>query len=873
MEFIKIRGARVHNLKNVNLDLPLKKLICFAGPSGSGKSSLAFHTLLAESKRRFLNSYPNSIKFFIERPAAVDVDSIFPVLPVFGLPQINPIVGSRAVVSDVIRLTDSFQNLFFSMAREYCPKHDVQLEKTGLIQQIQKLVRPEFESEVFHLLVEKNDYLRIFGENFLPSRTYEAQLKKMRNFDPEDDHWEILRFKWQNLDQLELKLRDLKIDQYHFRFYLWTEKFKKEIQFSFNSSASCPQCDFLSIPVHTVSSFSPYSALGACSNCNGYGANLIYDDKKLIDPDLSIQDGGLKFLNYSPFEFALNELLKILKKRKISLDIPIRKLPKDFLILLNEGEGNYPGYTALKQYLDSKKYKPSVRIYIRKLQKEEPCTSCNSSRLNSNFSHYKVQLGNSRFSLPELMGHSIEEANQLFKVDFKLFNSHEKKLLTEIAEKLSLAQGMGLNHLNFLRKAKSLSAGEYQRLLLIKYLSFQGTDSLFILDEPSVGLDEEELKKVLKGLRSIINQGNTVILVDHSELIQSCSDYLVVMGPDSGKQGGQIVYKGLPENFLIESRKTKKSNQKLIFEVNDFVEVTHPAIFGKLFPDFKVPIHSITLVNGPSGSGKSSCLVKIMANVLHHRLFGDFFDEAEFSYKAVKCSKKFDDIIVVASELNRFTSRSTVGTLTELATVVRKHFLKLSVAKRMDLKDGHLSSNSNLGMCEKCEGKGFNVIEMQYLEDITIECEDCKGLKLKPIYANISDGEMTVAQAYNLPLNQVLERIDLTPKFRRVWEYLKMLNLDYLSLDRSLNSLSGGEKQRIYLLSKLLKSIENSLIILENISFGLSHRELDSLGHLISSLIPLKNTVIIIDSSAYFKSIASYQLNFKGPSIDLSLMK
>jgi len=471
------------------------------------------------------------------------------------------------------------------------------------------------------------------------------------------------------------------------------------------------------------------------------------------------------------------------------------------------------------------------------------------------------------------MGYSIDEASQLFREDFKLVDSHAKKLLTEITEKLSLAQGMGLNHLNFLRKAKSLSAGEYQRLLLIKYLSFQGTDSLFILDEPSVGLDEAELKKVLKGLRSIINQGNTVILVDHSELLQSCSDHLVVMGPDSGKQGGQIIYEGLPDKFLRKSRKEKKSNKKQVFEVKDFIDVTNPSIFGKSYPDFRVPIHSITLVNGPSGSGKSSCLVKIMANVLHHRFFRDFLDETEFSYKTVKCSKKFDDIIVVASDLNRFTSRSTVGTLTELASVVRKHFLKLSVAKRMNLKDGHLSSNSNLGMCEKCEGKGFNVIEMQYLEDITIECEECKGLKLKPIYANISDGEMTVAEAYNLPLNQVLERIDLTPKFRRVWEYLKILNLDYLSLDRSLNSLSGGEKQRIYLLSKLLKSIENSLIILENVSFGLSHRELDSLGNLISSLVPLRNTVIVIDSSTYFNSIASYQLNFKGTSIDLSLIK
>jgi excinuclease ABC subunit A len=187
----------------------------------------------------------------------------------------------------------------------------------------------------------------------------------------------------------------------------------------------------------------------------------------------------------------------------------------------------------------------------------------------------------------------------------------------------------------------------------------------------------------------------------------------------------------------------------------------------------------------------------------------------------------------------------------------------------MNLKEGHFSSNSELGMCPRCEGKGSIVIEMQYLEDIVLECEDCKGLKIKPMYANISDGKMTVAEAYNLPLNQVLERIQLTPKFRRIWEYLKILNLDYLSLDRGLNTLSGGEKQRIYLLSKLMKTIQNSLLIFENLSFGLSERELKMLGVFLQDLVQLKNTIVIIDSSSYFKYLATSKLEFKPNEIKL----
>lgn len=272
-------------------------------------------------------------------------------------------------------------------------------------------------------------------------------------------------------------------------------------------------------------------------------------------------------------------------------------------------------------------------------------------------------------------------------------------------------------------------------------------------------------------------------------------------------------------------------------------------------------------VTGDSGSGKSANLIKIMANTLYQRLHSEWLEDDLFSVKSVKSPQKFEDIFVISSDLNRFTSRSSVGTITEFASVIRKHFLKLPVSKSMNLKEGHFSCNSELGMCPRCEGKGSIVIEMQYLEDIILECEDCKGLKIKPLYANISDGKMTVAEAYNLPLNQVLERIQLTPKFRRIWEYLKILNLDYLSLDRGLNTLSGGEKQRIYLLSKLMKTIQNSLLIFENLSFGLSEKELKMLGIFLQDLLQFKNTILIIDSSKHFEHLATSKLEFTSAKI------
>jgi excinuclease ABC subunit A len=868
VEFIEIRGARVHNLKNVDLDIPLRKLVCFAGPSGSGKTSLAFHTLLTESKRRFVNSFPNSMKFFTERPAAVDVDHIFPVLPVFGLPQINPVMGSRTVVSDVMRLTDSLQNLFFSFAKELCPEHEVELEVKSIGEQIKSQV-PKNTEGVFYILLGPNEFQRVNGVDFLPARSYSQKRNTIGPFGQEDEFWELMRFKWDNLTNLEKRWKELRLGHFHIDFYLWGGEMKKPQLLKFHFEKVCPQCDFESIPAPSVSAFSPYSALGACPQCNGYGANLIYDDKKIIDRDLTIQEGGLKLLNYGPFHDAYEELLKVLKKKKISLDTPIKKLPKEFFELLEEGQGMYPGYAELKRYLESKKYKPSVRIYIRNLQREEVCLVCHSSRLNKNIHHYKIRLKGKNWGLEEVMGLTVEEVFPLFSESRTLATSHEKRIFSDICEKLKMAMEMGLNHLSLLRKAKTLSAGEYQRLLLIKYLSFKGTDSLFVLDEPSLGLAEKELTKLLEGLRTIIDQGNTVILIDHSEQIQKASDHLIVMGPGSGKNGGEIIYQGEPRPYYQKKEKVEWQKKKASTKYPEFIEVLSPEIYGKTYSDFKIPLNEMTWVNGFSGTGKTSTVIKIMANTLHKKLTGEWLEEEEFYVKSVKSPAQFDDIVVISSDLNRFTSRSSVGTITELGSVIRKHFLKLPIAKSMNLKEGHLSSNSELGMCPRCEGRGSIVIEMQYLEDIVLECEDCKGLKIKPLYANISDGKMTVAQAYNLPLGQVLERIDLTPKFRRVWDYLKILNLDYLSLDRALNSLSGGEKQRIFLLSKLLKNIQNSLLIFENISFGLSEKELKLLGDFLQDLIQLKNTVVIIDASNCFKYLASWQLQFDPKGIYL----
>jgi excinuclease ABC subunit A len=862
MEKIRIRGARVNNLKNVDLDLPIKKLTCFVGPSGSGKTSIAFHTLLTESKRRFINSFPSSMKFFIERPTAVEVDEIFPVLPVFGLPQINPIAGSRATVADVVRLTDNIQNLFYNFSNEYCPEHKLKLTVESLEDQFSKILKNE-EDQIVHLLVTKLEFQNLSESQIQPIRSYYSKNKTMHEYSESDELVEVFRFKSNKLNIINEKFAELRNLKNLKTANIYLEKSKKLKKIEIKYNRTCPKCGHKAETQRMMSMFSPYTALGACLTCKGYGANLIYDEEKIINPELSVNENGIRILKTNSHAENLSELKKILSKKKISLNVPIKNLGKDFIKLAYEGHGNYYGINDLIEYLEKRKYKPQNRIFLRNIQKEEFCTDCNGSRLNQNLKTYYIE-DDELFNMYDLSNLSIAEIkSKLTKL--KPSGKHFQNILKDAIDKLNIATDLGLNHLNISRKAKSLSAGEYQRLLLIKYLSFKGTDSLFVLDEPSLGLSQFEQKKLILSLKEIVNQGNTVILIDHADLIQKSADYIVEMGPQSGVNGGEVIFEGESEKYFktlnIKSKIKfpEKKNPILHWEK---LEINQPEIFGKKYSNFTIPKGELTWVRGNSGSGKSAVIVKTVAQYLYKKLFNEDLVDDVGNLKSIKGKLDFNDVIVVDSNLNRFTSRSSVGSLTELAPALRKHFLKLPISKEMNLKEGHLSSNSDLGMCPVCEGKGVTVIEMQYLEDVILKCEECNGLKMKSIYANISDGYMTVAEAYTKPLNEVLPRINLTPKFRQVWEYLKILNLDYLSLDRAVNSLSGGEKQRIFLLSKMLGELKNSLIVFENLSFGLSAADLARLMTMLQSLVSTGNTILIIDSDPLLEKFCDFQIIF-----------
>jgi excinuclease ABC subunit A len=838
MNKITIKGARVNNLQDVSLEIPQNKLICLNGPSGSGKSSLAFHTIYAESKRRFFNSFPNYMKLFAQRPTAVDIDSIYPVLPVFALPQINPVMGARSCISDNLRLTEYFQSLFYYLSQQYCSKHEVPLVKLTSKEIIEREIG-DIDGRIY-LFIKKDVFLERFRNLPFPTRCLVGD--EIEQFDESHSYWELLRFKSPINVKTQKKLDELGALS---EILLFVDEKKISKTISLNSESSCPKCSEVSQRQFSAH-FNPYNALGACSNCSGYGATLEFDWNKLVESDKSFLDDGVKLLNYKRFAVQKEHLEIELKKKKVSLTKPICDLGEDFKEMLYKGSGKYKGFDKLFIYLKSKRYKPSVRIFIRNIQKEVVCTSCDGTRLGKKIIRNRIR----KIPIADILILTIEEAYLFFK-SLKLTSKEYARVYKKILSIFEISISIGLGHLKLLRKTKSVSAGEYQRLLLVKFLSYEGTGALFVFDEPSLGLSIKEQKFILKQFRSLIDDGNTVILVEHSPFLINNSDHIITMGPGAGHLGGKIVYQGKPKKIktIIKQKKIKnKAGEKF--------QLQNISVFDTAYKNIKFSSNQLILIKGESGTGKSAVFIHALGNAANMQLRGERLTSIKSIFNGFKFPKELSEVILIDSNLNKFSSRSSVGSLTDLSTPLRKYYSSLTVSKVLGLEPGHFSPNSKLGQCSECEGRGHKIIEMQYLEDIIVECDECKGKKLRSSYADITDNRYSISEAYRAPVSELFKEMKLTPKYQKIVKYMEILNLNYLSLDRKIKSLSGGEKQRIYLLSRLVKNIENSLILVENITFGLSINEVKNLCEFFDTLCLKGNTIIVIDQNPLLESFA-----------------
>ncbi|MGZ3788374.1 MAG: hypothetical protein ACXVLQ_07605 [Bacteriovorax sp.] len=865
IDSIQIRGARTHNLKNIDVNIKLNQITCVAGPSGSGKTSLAFHTLLTESKRRFINSLPTDMKFFWEIPHTVEVDKIYPVLPAWGLPQHNPVLNSRPVALDVLGGQERLQRIFMVLGSFVCPTHHVPFQKISSLRsvfsEIEEL-KDLSDEDVVHSFVSQNDYRKYVSSEMNPARSMDAAVQSFNEFDP---WYELVRVKVKNLRLLSEKLKEFNLPEgTALRFHVLG--LKKNFLVKNHFELQCPYCDKRALEgkVAHIESLSPLNALGACPHCEGHGMLLVFDREKLVkDPTKTIREGAINFLLFSRFEHLFPAFLRECKRAGIDVDVPFSDLPEGIWTFLYEGAGKYEGFNAYFDYLKSQRYKKNIRIYMRSMQREILCDECNGTRVSEEAGSLTIVLSQDIVSYKDFLKLNLKDALSVLsemKNDQKKTIQHEKlgNTFNKLERLYAVAVDLGLGHLQNTRKIRSMSSSEYQRLLLSKYLSYEGSQSLFVLDEPSLGLSQGTQKKMVEYLRLLRDQGNTVLMVEHSEYLKAAADEVIEMGPGAGALGGKILFQGkYKAPKIVYPEFNFKSDEK-----KAFIEVTEAKIRNLVRAELLIQKNAINWVHGESGTGKSSFLVHLLANEVHRNIHGTRLSFEDYTFKKIKGIDDFEDVILINSSLDKISSRSTVATYTDLGGFVRKYFAGLEVSKKLGLKEGHFSSNSELGQCASCEGRGVKLVEMYFMEDVEFVCEDCQGKKLKPYYANISDGHLTVYEAFNSPLSVVLPHIRLTPKGKRIWEYFKILKLDYLSLDRTLTSLSGGERQRLQLLSLLDKKVENALIIFENLTSGLSHHEFVPLAELLHQLAGSHNTLIVIDQNSFFGKISEHQVLF-----------
>lgn len=858
-QVIRVRGARTHNLKNLDIDILTNAITCLAGPSGSGKTSLAFHTLLMESKRRFINSFPNDVKFFWDIPQSVDVDEIFPILPVWGLPQNNPIVGARPCVFDLLGIGEDLARLFFIQGGHFCPEHLTPLVPLSLDQKIKSLAREnEFgEGDKIYLLISKSDFIRQYGDDFLPARSFGPA--GIGAFNPEDSLWEVYRFKWKNEKNIK-KEKFLEFSKWE-NYYLYNEEKNLKLSFGMTPHPECPECSYsLGPKISSDFHLLPTNAYGACASCQGHGMNLVYDRKKLVkDENLSLNDGAFSFLNYKRFQYLFKDFIKEVKKAGFNPHLPFKDLDsKAIWSFLYEGAGTYPGLNELFAFLESKRYKSAIRIFIRSLQTETLCSDCQGTRMAPHAKEYALFDEIEYLTLGDLSQLKISDAYEeiCYWEERLKWQASGLDAFQRAQKKLEVSIDLGVGHLCLNRRVKTLSASEYQRILLNKFLSFQGSGSLFIFDEPGLGLGLEEQAVLYKYLNELKKQKNTILMVEHSEYLQKKSDEVIEMGPGAGHRGGEVLYQG-KFRTLKQTYKYPKviggTKKRIALELE---------LRGGLKRKVDLPIEGIVWVRGKSGSGKTSTMIEGVGNFFCRSIGQELIDEQSWEGKLLKGSIPFKKVLRISGYAEKYSSRSTVGTFLGIAPFLRKIYADLNESKKMGLKEGHFSPNSDLGKCTSCEGRGIQVVDMNFLEDLQLTCEDCQGMKIRPSYALMSYKGVTFYEAVSKPMEEVFPLLKLTPKLRRIKDLVLELNLGHLALDRALPTLSGGEKQRLRLVSEINAGLEESAIFFEDISFGLSRKELQNVLNILASLSYKKNLLVLIDQNPCFSGLAPQIIDF-----------
>ncbi|WP_273395872.1 excinuclease ABC subunit UvrA [Actinobacillus porcinus] len=889
MDQIDIRGARTHNLKNINLTIPRDKLIVITGLSGSGKSSLAFDTLYAEGQRRYVESLSAYARQFLSLMEKPDVDSIEGLSPAISIEQKSTSHNPRSTVGTVTEIHDYLRLLFARVGEPRCPHHDVPLAAQTISQMVDKVLTLPEESRMMLLAPivkgRKGEHVKtleqIAAQGYIRARI-DGEICDLS--DP---------------PKLELHKKhtiEVVVDRFKVRSDLATrlaESFETALELSggtaivadmdnsqaeelmFSANFACPHCGY-SVPELEPRLFSFNNPAGACPTCDGLGVQQYFDESRVVQNDeISLASGAVK--GWDRRNFYYYQMLKSLADHyHFDIEIPYGQLPKKIKDILMNGSGEEEiQFTYLNDRGDkvvrkhpfegilnnmARRYKETesmtVREELAKNISTRPCQDCCGSRLRPEARH--VYIG--KTNLPDVSEMGIGEALAFFE-QMTLEGQRAQiaeKILKEIKERLSFLVNVGLNYLSLSRSAETLSGGEAQRIRLASQIGAGLVGVMYVLDEPSIGLHQRDNERLLNTLIHLRNLGNTVIVVEHDEDAIRAADHIIDIGPGAGVHGGQVIAQGnaqeimanpqsITGKFLSGAEKIEIPAKRTALDKKKWLKLKGATGNNLKSVNLDIPVGLFTCVTGVSGSGKSTLINDTLFPLAQNAL--NRADNIHFApYKSIEGLEHFDKVIDINQSPIGRTPRSNPATYTGLFTPIRELFAGVPEARARGYNVGRFSFNVRGGRCEACQGDGVIKVEMHFLPDVYVPCDHCKGKRYNRETLEIRYKGKTIHQVLDMTVEEAREFFDAIPVIARKLQTLMDVGLSYIRLGQSSTTLSGGEAQRVKLATELSKrDTGKTLYILDEPTTGLHFADIKQLLDVLHRLRDQGNTIVVIE--------------------------
>ncbi|MDD2974627.1 MAG: excinuclease ABC subunit UvrA [Aliarcobacter cryaerophilus] len=877
---IKIFNAKENNLKNINLEIPKNKLIVFTGLSGSGKSTLAFDTLYAEGQRRYIESLSSYARQFLDKVGKPDVERIEGLTPAIAIDQKTTSKNPRSTVGTITEVYDYFRLLYARVGEQHCHQCNKPISKMSATDVINQVLSLPNEAKLIILAplinrkkgsfadllenLRSKGYVRAMIDGVMVRLDEDIELSKtqMHTIKVVIDRVTANETNKDRIAQdvekgLKESFGELEIE------IINHEELGVEKNIHYSEHMACFDCKISFEPLEPIS-FSFNSPKGACSSCDGLGIRYALDMKKVIDEDLAIEDGAIKIIYGFNKGFYFKMLIAFCEQSQINIKIPFRDLEEHQKKSILHGTVDEVKFFWKKHKL-TRKWDGVVKLAydmikdekeMAEFMTEKKCDSCNGNRLKPASQTVYV----AKKTIPEILNIPIEEAHHFFQDEnnFSYLSEQNKMIaapiLKEIKERIFFLYDVGLGYITLGRDARTISGGEAQRIRVASQIGSGLTGVMYVLDEPSIGLHERDTSKLIKTLRALQEKGNTVIVVEHDkETIQS-ADFIVDIGPNAGKFGGEVVFAGTLEKmkkaktltalYVTEAKKVEYPHNR---KQEDYIEIKNVNINNIKNLDVKLPLRNLVSITGVSGSGKSSLILQTLLPVAQE-LLNRARKVKKVDGVEIDGLEKLDKVIYLDQSPIGRTPRSNPATYTGLMDEIRDLFTKTKEASLRGYKIGRFSFNVKGGRCEKCQGEGEIKIEMHFLPDIMVKCDVCNGDRYNAQTLEIVYRGKNISEVLNMSVDEALEFFAKVPKLKAKLQTLSDVGLGYITLGQNAVTLSGGEAQRIKLSKELSKKdTGNTLYILDEPTTGLHFADVDRLTRVLHHLVELGNSVLVIE--------------------------